>query len=186
MKPMIKPGATLSKCGTYRYLLSRDWSTIEDVEGMPPRKRRLLWVMLNPSTADATQDDQTIRKVIAFSMRWGFDMAEVVNVFAFRATDPKVLQANYPQPEERWERVVGPENARYIREAAWRAEKVIVGWGANETVGQGDLTVKLLQEIHPHNIFCLGRTKSGAPKHPLYLKLETKLELYASPYDKES
>lgn len=79
----MKKHATLSDCGKYRYWLERSWE--ETGKGF------VNWIMLNPSTADAEIDDQTIRKCIGFSKLWGYDGMHVVNLFAFRATDPESL-----------------------------------------------------------------------------------------------
>jgi len=98
--------ATLSPCGRYRYRLGRRWA--QHRLSLP-----LLFVMLNPSTADAEQDDATIRRCTTFAVAHGFDAMEVVNLFAFRATDPADLwRAADP---------VGPDADRHIAEAAARA-----------------------------------------------------------------
>lgn len=88
--------AGISECGTYRYWLCREWS---------PGLDSLVWLMLNPSTADATQDDPTIRRCMGFARRWGYGGITVVNLYAYRATNPRdLLTAADP---------VGPENDRY-------------------------------------------------------------------------
>jgi hypothetical protein len=105
--------ATISDCGKFRYRLFRKWGC-----GSP-----LLFVMLNPSTADGEKDDATIRRCLRFAMAHDFGELEVVNLFAYRATDPKELRrAGYP---------VGPENDQHITDAVREAAAVCLAWGSN-------------------------------------------------------
>src|SRR5437870_4841901 len=107
--------AVISPCGKFRYRLTRQWG-----EGAA-----LPFVMLNPSTADAEQDDPTIRKCVGFAKRMGYDGIEVVNLYAYRATKPADLKkAGYPR---------GPENDRHIEAALVEshANSVICAWGVN-------------------------------------------------------
>ena len=99
--------------GHYRYMLGRQW-------GAPPF---LLWMMLNPSTADATEDDPTIRRCSGFAKHWGFGGLVVVNLFAFRATNPADLRAA--------EQPIGPENDRHLVNAARSCPRVVAAWGAS-------------------------------------------------------
>jgi hypothetical protein len=153
--------ATLSPDGVYRYTLGRRWG-----QGA----RRVVFVMLNPSTADANVDDPTIRKCVGFSKRWGFDALTVVNLFAFRATKPKVLfDAGYP---------VGPENDRYIASECATAERVVVAWGAHiqPDYMHARRVVRMLRGlVRGGELYCLGLTDSGSPRHPLMLAYETPL-----------
>jgi len=138
--------ATFSPDRTYRYRLLRRWS----------RGRRILWVMLNPSTADAQRDDPTIRRCIAFSRDWGYGSMEVVNLYALRATRPAALR-RHPDP-------VGPENERHVRAATRRADLVVAAWGV---LGAGrDASMALGRR---GRVVCLGLTRAGAPRHPLYV-----------------
>src|SRR5580765_5070589 len=106
-------GATISPDGKYRYLLSREYE-----DGM---FGTVLFVMLNPSTADATKDDATIRRCVGFTKRWGYSTLEVVNLFAFRATHPRDLwKADDP---------VGPDNDVTISDAVRRAQLIVAAWG---------------------------------------------------------
>lgn len=117
--------------------------------------RRVLWVMLNPSTADAMYDDPTIRRVLDFSRRWGFGWVEVVNLFALRSTDPRKLTPI---------RSVGPSNQAYIDEGLARADEVIVAWGNRGAIAIGR------GRFRHYGAKCLGVTIKGEPKHPLYCR----------------
>lgn len=156
-------GATISNDGTYRYQLWRVWNN---------KLPMLYWVMLNPSTANAETDDPTIRKCVGFAGRGGFGGIYVMNLFAFRATDPKQL-IHYPAAR------VGPQNDQYLRLIAGvdDDDRVIVAWGA-----QGALYPSRVQEVKfmlPYKqVRCLGLTKDGHPKHPLYVKYGTPLQAY--------
>lgn len=147
--------AVISACGTYRYLLTRH------TEG-PGRgfgkHFRVVFVLLNPSTADATKDDPTVRRCVGFARRFGAERLDIVNVFGLRATDPKELRG-HPDP-------VGPLNDRFVREAAEEANLVIVGWGAMRPILKDRLPLLALFGVEVH---CLGTTRTGSPKHPLYL-----------------
>lgn len=141
--------ADLSPLGEYRYLLTREWD---------PAAEKLTFVMLNPSTADADLDDPTIRRCISFAKREDFGGLRVVNLYAFRATDPKVMKRQ-PDP-------VGPDNDHWIRDAVL-GRTVIVAWGANATAERAlELRTLLAGEL----VYCLGTTKQGHPRHPLYVR----------------
>lgn len=141
--------AVISSCGAYRYRLDREWLG----DG------RAVWVMLNPSTADATLDDPTIRRCIGFSKAWGLGALTVVNVFALRATDPKTL-VGHVDP-------VGPANDLYIEAALDGADIVIAAWGQSWPRQHRERVAKVGAMLNgrAHH---LGLTKSGQPTHPLY------------------
>lgn len=142
--------AVFDPTGRYRYLLRRTW-------GSGPR---VAFVMLNPNAADALVDDPTIRRCVGFARRWGFRSVEVVNLFAYRARDPRELgRAADP---------VGPDNDRHVRDAIRRAELVVCAWGATRVARRRAAAVHDLLE--GRTVRCLGRTRSGAPRHPLYLR----------------
>ncbi len=143
---MIKR-AEISYCQRYRYSLTRDWG----MKGLANKK--LIWVMLNPSTADANTDDHTIRKCVGFSVRYGYHSLEVVNLFAYRATSPKDLKAA-TNPE-------GPDNDFYLERAAGSDHDVIIAWGNHGTYMNRDNEA---MKLFPH-ANCLGVTKGGNPKH---------------------
>jgi hypothetical protein len=147
----VTGGATFSADGRYRYRLWRRWD----------RSRPMVaFVMLNPSTADARRDDPTIRRCVAFARRWGYGGIEVVNLFALRATDPGELRvAKDPS---------GPGNARHVGRALAAASLVVLAWGAHRALRDPPtLARRLLSLRRPH---CLGLTRSGEPRHPLYLR----------------
>lgn len=142
--------AVISQCGVYRYRLDRVWDA-----SIPP----LCWIMLNPSTADAEADDPTIRKVAYFTRAFGFGGLRVVNLYALRATDPRELwQAAEP---------VGPDNDQHIIDAV-AGEMTVLAWGANAKPDRVRKVCELIQS-NALGIDCLGVTKGGMPRHPLYL-----------------
>lgn len=153
--------AILSLDGLYRYRLGRRWG-----DGDP-----LVWVMLNPSTADADVDDPTIRRCVNFTKAWGFDALTVVNLFAYRATDPKALQlADDP---------VGRANYRHVRRAVDEAAGIVCAWGANaRKVPQFRHAPDISEIAGLRPLFCLGVTKDGSPRHPLYVKADTPLQRF--------
>ncbi|HQR19741.1 MAG TPA: DUF1643 domain-containing protein [Burkholderiaceae bacterium] len=143
--------AALSPCGTYRYALWRKWASGPQV----------LFVMLNPSTANATQDDPTIRRCIGFARSWGFGSLAVGNLFAFRCTDPSQLQtARDP---------VGPENDRWLKRLRNEASLCVAAWGNEGSRSGRSITARAL--IEPTH--ALGLTTFGAPRHPLYVRATT-------------
>lgn len=159
----LERDALLSDCGRYRYLLRRTWD-----HGLP----MALYVMLNPSTADAEIDDPTIRSCIRLAKGLNYGSFEVVNLFAFRATDPAKL-ARTADP-------VGPLNDDIIEIAIMRCDMAICAWGAYQgAVDRGRSVGSRLRQHRPA-IFCFGKTKRGAPKHPLYVKGGTPLEVFSA------
>lgn len=146
----------------YRYFLTRVW---ED------GKRRVCFVMLNPSTANATTDDATIRRCISFAQEWGFGSLEVVNLFALITPDPTVLETTILP--------VGTCNDREIKVAMSRADLIVVAWGAFKQAKQRSRDVLKLICRAGHDPFCLGKNKDGSPKHPLYIRGDTKLTEFA-------
>ena len=152
----LERDAVISDCGQYRYLLRRTW----DHDRM-----RALFVMLNPSTADADIDDPTIRSCGRLCRSWGYGSFEVVNLFGWRATDPKDL-AKAADP-------IGPKNDHIAVLAISRCDVTICAWGAHVMAEKRASPMQRLIECHQPAAFCLGKTKSGAPKHPLYIKTGT-------------
>ncbi len=157
LEPVVRKSAVISPCGTYRYELRRQWGP------EPP----VGWVMLNPSTADAELDDPTIRRCISFSGAWGAGGIVVVNLYALRATDPgELARHHYP---------VGPENDRYWRAVADECSSVVCAWGAHPQAVEVARAVMYALRQHREKTWCLGTTKTGAPRHPLYVKSATEL-----------
>lgn len=145
-------GAILSPDRVYRYVLTREW----DYLGLGT----LNVIGLNPSTADETQDDPTIRRCIGYAKRWRFGRLVMTNLFALRSTYPAAL---YEAPDP-----VGPENDTHLIEEAGKATEVLCAWGAHgEIQGRGSYVARLLKRGRL-NVF--GFTQNGQPKHPLYLR----------------
>jgi hypothetical protein len=147
--------AIISDCGRYRYRLSRVWDECDPV---------LVWVMVNPSTADALTDDPTIRRCISFARDWGYGGIVVVNLFALRATDPAALNTFAPNDP------IGPLNNDHLLEAV-AGEDVVCAWGASipDYWRHRPRGVVELMRQHGAHLHHLGLTKSGQPRHPLYL-----------------
>lgn len=150
--------AYISEDGVYRYTLTRTWDA---------HLASVLWVMLNPSTADASIDDPTIRRVLGFSTAWGFGSATVVNAFALRSTDPTALMV-HADP-------IGPENDSVLRTEAERHDFAVCAWGSHGSLRNRHETVLGILREQKCLPMCLGTTKAGMPKHPLYLAAKTPL-----------
>ncbi len=156
---LLDQGATFSEDRVYRYRLWRRWGT----------GPRLAVIGLNPSTADETVNDPTITRCIAYARRWGFDGLEMLNLFGFRATDPRELI--------RAEEPVGGDTNFHIPQVCWEVLRhdgaVLAAWGANALHPRlAPWAVQIttwLRTQAPDGIACLGLTATGQPKHPLYL-----------------
>lgn len=162
-------GAIFSDDGLYRYRLWRRWG----------HGRRLIWVMLNPSTADAHMDDPTIRRCVGYARREGFAGIEVLNLYALRATRPVHL-LDHPDPEgpentDHWDRVIDEYGPATLAVAAW-----------------GSLDLRRLPPSRALDAWsiasrgrwvCLGRTASGAPRHPLYVRADQAFEPFGRTRD---
>ena len=153
--------------GEYRYMLHR---CVHDGNACPPLSRRVLWVMLNPSTADDTTDDATIRKVKGFTKRWGFDELAVVNLFALRATDPALLWHSLLNGDD----VIGARNDAVIAEEARKASMIVCAWGSLQgTPGlprAKDVERLLWKHRQPMTVLHMLRAcRDGNPGHPLYV-----------------
>jgi hypothetical protein len=148
--------ATFSTDRVYRYHLGRSWS---------PGGKRMNFVMLNPSTADAFNDDATIRRCVGFSAAGKFGSLVVTNLFAFRSTDPRGLrQAEDP---------IGPDNDAAILDAAHCADLVVAAWGTHGSLhGRGDQVRAMLTDAGVE-LHVLRLTKAGHPGHPLYVPAST-------------
>ena len=152
--------AIISKCKKYRYWLERDTGI--------PIKNACVFIMLNPSTADAEVDDPTIRRCRGFAERFQCGKLVVVNLFPYRARKPADLyKAKDP---------VGIDNNEHLSRALTLPGIKLCGWGANDTRGR-ERWLKEMAHWQHANLCCLGKTKSGAPKHPLYLPALAPLEV---------
>lgn len=158
-----KSSAMLSPCQKYRYFLARTWDA---------SKSRALFVMLNPSVADAATDDPTIRRCVRFAQQFGCGGIRVVNLFAYRATDPSELRTAVSPVEH----TLGENNTR-IRSACRHSSPVIAAWGKDGRLqGRDKIVWRILADMG--KVYCLGCNKDGSPKHPLFLSYNQELEVY--------
>lgn len=158
----IRRTASFDRTSRYRYTLGRHWN-----DALP----RLAMCLLNPSTADHRQDDPTIRRCINFACDWGFGSLEIINIFAYRSTDPANLyQLTDP---------IGPRNNAAISRAIARANAIVLAWGTHgQHLNRGKyIEQHITTQANHHNIpvSIFARTKRGQPKHPLYLAASSKL-----------
>lgn len=156
----VQKDAIVSTDGRYRYTLDRWW-------GNGPR---VLFVMLNPSTADATVDDPTIRRCMGFARSWGYDGITVWNLYAFRATNPRELDSA--------EDPIGIGHAN--EDHLWaivhdgRTDLIVAAWGAKPGHGRyANRELAMQFAFHDYEVHCLGTTKDGHPRHPLYVRGDT-------------
>lgn len=159
--------AVISACQTFRYILVRHWDE--------SNCRRLVFVMLNPSKADAQLDDTTVRKCIGFAQRLGFGGIEIINLYAYRATKPADLKAaGWPVGPDNFNHHAAVLNMAHARNANG---VVICAWGAN---ARGRPEVARFQELalaFGVPLYALKRSADGTPHHPLMLPYSSKLEL---------
>lgn len=144
---VIERSAIFSSCGLYRYVLWRRWG----------HGRYVMFIGLNPSTADETNDDPTIRRCVAFAKAWGYEALCMANLFAFRATDPAEMKKDI-EP-------IGTYNDSTLISLAQDAGIIIAAWGVNGSYKRRDLSVRAI--LPPMSYLRL--TKDGHPSHPLYL-----------------
>jgi len=146
--------ANISPCGKYRYMLGRIWDK---------NKKIVLYIGINPNTADDKIDNPTITRLIGFSKEFGYGGMIVVNLFAYRTPNPKdLLLVEDP---------VGPLNESALITFGITCDDVVFMWGDSPTLGRD----KIAPEMFPLAL-CFGRSKRGNPKHPLYLKTGTPLQ----------
>ena len=161
------PVARFSPDRRYRYQLTRRVGFGD---------RTVAFVMLNPSTANEVVNDRTVRRCINYANAWGFGWLIVTNVSPLRATDPREMLAAGPEPAE-----VQRENERAILEAASVADLVVAAYGVDGSAeGRDERVVNLLTNAGV-TVMCLGLTKEGAPRHPLYLRRTAKPFVFRSP-----
>lgn len=147
----MKKNAILSEDRKYRYVLSRIWDET---------KPKVMIIGLNPSTADETEDDPTIGRCISFSKSWGYGGVYMLNLFAFRATQPKdMFNAQNP---------IGLENNSYIEIYSKKVDKIVCAWGNHGTYKNRGNEIREKFD----KLFYLTLNQTGEPAHPLYLKSE--------------
>ena len=169
-----------SECRNYRYHLERKWSAFEPI---------MIFAMLNPSTADAFSDDPTIRRCIGFAKRWGYGGVGILNLYALRSTDPaQLLKAEDPE---------GPDNAEYWQQQItdtstynWdrfrrRQVCVVCAWGAHPAARRkAPAYIDLLKRQGQNAaLWCMGTTKDGLPRHPLYMPGNSRLCPYPAKWE---
>jgi hypothetical protein len=138
--------------------------------------RRVMWVGLNPSTADESQLDPTLRRIRGFSLAWGFTSFVMTNLFAFRSTQPEVMFAAGGS-------AVGPENDLWLVQTARSCELVVAAWGAGQLHGQFLVRAGRVRSMFNDlnlPLSCVGTTRDGFPRHPLYVAARTSLQPYNS------
>jgi len=148
-------GAVISADRRYRYYLRRTFDDTLPICGV---------VMLNPSTADETKLDPTLRRVLGYCRRWGFGGFRIANLFALRATDPReLLTADDP---------VGPDNDAWLRSLITEVDRVVVGWGTGRYPRIGNRWERVAEILAPAKPVCLATAKDGQPCHPLYQRAD--------------
>ena len=150
----MKKSAVLSPDSIYRYQLSRIWDE---------EKPKILFIMLNPSTADEFVEDPTIRRIVNYAKDWGYGSVYVGNLYAFRSTDPKGLKQTVDP--------IGENNLHHIQTLVGLVDKVIYAWGNNKK------EPNWLRDLVA-TPYCIDISKKGVPKHPLYLKSDLQPKIY--------
>lgn len=152
--------AVISEDRRFRYGLTRTWDA---------DKGTVSFILLNPSTADAEQDDATIRKCVGFAKCWGYGGIRICNLYAYRARDPKNLKAaGYP---------VGPENDSWLRGLGESSEEIIVAWGNHARPER----VREVMALIGRPVKCLGVNRNGSPSHPVMLGYDRPLREWMPP-----
>lgn len=168
---VINSGALISECGRYRYRLWRQWGEYGPW---------VAWIMINPSTADATVDDATIRKCTMFSKLWGYAGLCVANLFAWRSPDTESLLTADANPIGE-----GMKNDESIIEACERADRVVMAWGSHKKIRRllqprEDAVRLTLLPKYAKELGDLGLNGDGSPKHPLYLPKATPFQPWST------
>jgi len=156
--------ATFDATGQYRYRLGRCWQ---------PTAPALALIMLNPSRADAQQEDPTLRRCLQFARSWGFGRLTVINLFAYCSPHPAALgQVRDP---------IGPDNDRWLIQTATEATPLVLAWGNHGSLRHRDREVLALLSPHRDRCYCLGRNRTGQPRHPLYAPRTSTLQPFPWP-----
>ena len=159
-QPLVETSASLSADGCYRWTLTRRWAP----------GTTAAWIMLNPSRADATTDDPTLRRVIGFAHAAGFGQITVTNLYAWRSPSPSVLR-RVADP-------VGDANDQAILDATASADLIVAAWGTHADPAR---TIAVLELLGHRQVWCLGQTRGGQPRHPLYVPARTPLRIFRRP-----
>ena len=156
MEGDIRSSALYSPCGTYRYALTRIWDALAP---------KLLFIMLNPSTATELKNDPTIERCERRAKALGYGSFCACNLFAYRATDPRDLKkAKDP---------IGPDNLAQLMIAARGSDAILCAWGTHGSyMGMGP-AIQILLVSEGFALYHLGLSKDGHPKHPLYIGYRT-------------
>jgi len=164
MVEMIEERYVYSSDMRCRYVFQRRWAVASK-----PVLDTVVWVLLNPGTGDTDgRRRRTLDRCLSWSRRWGYASLTIVNLFAFRATDPKRLRVA--------EDPVGPENDETVRRVTAGATRVVVAWGNDGILlGRGGQVARMLREP-----LCLGVTRRGQPLHPLYVPAGSRLRGYCA------
>lgn len=160
-EPAVLGNAMLSPDSRYRYALWRTWD---------PSKPTIGFIGLNPSTADHTMDDPTIRRCIGFGRSLGFGGLLMLNCLAYRATDPRVVMNDRLMGVD----VIGPENDAYLAMLVPTCAQVVACWGGHMATLMG--REKVVSAMFPGRLYCFGKTEGGYPRHPLYLRKDAQLQ----------
>lgn len=151
--------------GNYRYSLIREWDELNP--------KRIVFVLLNPSTADDKGDDQTTKVCIEFAKRWGYGSLQIVNLFAFRATDPTDLKK-----VKDYNKMVGEHNHSYLHNALQDADKIVVAWGKHGKIQKRYIDESLKVLFSNFHLYCFREIANNQPKHPLGVDYNTVLVEY--------
>jgi len=160
MTKYLDSDAYISNDGAYRYWLRRQLS-----EG----STSVLFVGLNPSTADARLDDPTIRRCVGFAREWGYAWLYMANLYAYRTKDPNALPAHA-------DLAIGPENAYELRRLLRRSTRIVAAWGRHKLHPQART---LARTVAAHRgVYCLGLNQDGSPRHPLFVPKSCTLQFF--------
>lgn len=141
--------------GNYRYSLWRIWDR---------EKPMVMFIMLNPSTADSVANDRTVNRCINFANYWGYGGIYIGNLFAYRTKDPKEMKKQADP--------VGPQNNKYLKEMARKVEVVVFAWGNHgKYMGRDKKIIRMFKKGK-----CIGQNSNGSPKHPLYIAADLDLK----------
>ncbi len=145
--------ARYSPCEIYRYTLQRVWDE---------QRPLVAFIGLNPSTATEIENDPTVRRCIGYAHTWGYGGMRMLNAFGLRSTDPKGLT--------RIDDPIGPENDKWLVKMTQDVDLTVACWGVHAGLNDRHQHILSLMKRARREIHCLGTTKAGFPKHPLYLR----------------